>query len=161
MAINFNEKSAVGAEKATGDEPVERYGEDALEKSIRTGERTRFIAKPNPLVERDYQVFEYNTKLSKYEHVGDYVLINKSEPRDITEKKVMNLMSIINKKDELIDLSNLTKTRMLYTVVPEAQSGNQSKMIFKDYDGTGVSKENAIFTIRKGVLYDKFNNGIQ
>lgn len=156
MAINFNDKSSEGAEKLHGDDPIERYGEDDMEKAKRTGERTRFVSKPNPLVERDYQVFEYNTEKSEYEHVGDYVLINKEEPREITEKKVANIMSIINKKDEFIDLSNLTKTRMLYTVVPEAQSGDQSKMIFKDYDGSGVSKENAIFTIRKGVLHDKY-----
>ncbi len=152
MDINFNEKSADGVEtKKDGS----RQGEDVLEKAKRTGERTRFIHKPNPLVDRAYQVFEYIVVKGDYDHVGDYVLLNTDEERNITEKKVANLMSILNKKDELIDLSNLTNTRVLYTVVPEAQAGDQTKMIFKDYDGSGVSKDNAVFTIRKGVLYNE------
>ncbi len=155
MGINFNEKSKDNP-KISGLEKS-KTGEDALEKAKRTGERTRFVHKPNPLIERDYQIFEYIIEKGDYEHVGDYVLLNKDEPREITDKKVMNIMTLINGKDDLIDLSNLTTTRLLYTIVPEAQAGDQTKIILKDYDGSGVSKDNAIFTIRKGVLYDKFN----
>ncbi len=150
MSIDFNETSKKGIH--TPSSKPDRRGEDALEKAKRTGERTRFIHKPNPLVERDYQIFEYNFEKGDYEHAGDYVLVNKKESREITEKKLMNLMSLINGKDELIDISNLTETRVLYTLVPEAQSGGQTKIIFKDYDGSGVSKENAVFTLRKGVF---------
>lgn len=148
MSINFNEISA-DTSKPKDDSSSK---EDVLERSIRTGERTRFIHKPNPLVDRAYQIFEYNVAKGSYDVVGDYVLISKEEPRDITEKKIINLMSILNKKDELIDLSSLTNKRVLFTLVPEAQAGDQTKMIFKDYDGSGVSKDNAVFTIRKGVL---------
>lgn len=154
MSINFNESS-----KDKPSDPTKKDlkpGEDALDREKRTGERTRFIHKPNPLVERSYQIFEYDFKKSDYNHVGDYVLIQKDEPQDVTEKKVINLMTLLNGKDDLIDLSNLTNTRLLYSIVPEAQAGNQTKIVLKDYDGSGVSKENAIFTIRKGVLHDKF-----
>ncbi|MFP4098873.1 MAG: hypothetical protein ACLFU1_08855 [Alphaproteobacteria bacterium] len=152
MTINFNDIS-----KDTRKNGEKRRGEDAMERAIRTGERTRFVYKANPRVERDYHIFEYDHKIGGYKHVGDYILINKDEKRNITEKKLENIMSILNKKDELIDISNLTKTRVLYTIVPEAQAGDQTKIIFKDYDGSGVSKDNAIFTIRKGVFYDKFS----
>lgn len=150
MSINFNDISRKGSESSEEGAPQKK--EDPFDKSIRTGERTRFLHKPNPLVERAYQIFEYNHEKSTYDHVGDYVLLNKKEPRDITEKKVINLMTLLNGKDELIDMSSLTNSRVLYTIVPEAQAGNQTKMIFKDYDGSGVSKDNAVFTIRKGVL---------
>ena len=155
MSINFNESSKQGAEKLTPD--IKDNGEDPLEKSKRTGERTRFIHKPNPLVERSYQIFEYDFKKGDYEHAGDYVLIKKDEKLEVTEKKLINLMTLLNGKDDLIDISNLTSTRVLFTLVPEAQAGDQTKIILKDYDGSGVSKENAIFTIRKGVLHDKFS----
>lgn len=156
MEINFNDISK--DTRKSSDKVDHHYGDDALKKAVRTGERTRFIYKSNPMMERDYQIFEYDYKKGVYNLVGDYVLLRKDEPRDITEKKVSNLMGILNKKDDLIDLTNLTKTRVLYTIVPEAQAGDQTKMIFKDYDGSGVSKDNAIFTIRKGVLYDKFGS---
>lgn len=149
MGINFNEisKDTRKPKKEEG----RRYGEDALKKAMRTGERTRFVAKPNTLVERDYEIFEYDFKKGEYKKVGDYVLLNKKELREATDIKVSNLMNSLNKKNDSTDVSNLTKTRMLYTMVPEAQAGDQTKIIFRDYDGSGVSKDNAIFTIRKGV----------
>ncbi len=116
------------------------------------GDRSRFIYRPNPLVERAFQIFEFNHSQNDYTHVGDYVLIKKEEDREVTEKKVMNLITLLNGKNDLIDLSSLTKTRVLYTVIPEAQAGDQTKIVFKDYDGSGVSKDNAVFTIRKGVF---------
>lgn len=152
MGINFNEISK-DTRKKSG--PKGRGKEDSLQKAVRTGERTRFAAKPNPMVERDYQIFEYDYKKGEYKHIGDYVLVNKDEPRKITDTKVSNMMSILNKKGDTIDISNLTKSRVLFTIVPEAQASDQTKIIYKDYDGFGVSKDNAIFTIRKGVLYDK------
>ncbi len=126
-----------------------------IEENSEIRERPRFIHKPNPLVERAYQIFEFSHSGNDYVHAGDYVLLNKAEDRDITEKKVINLITLLNGKDDLIDLSNLTKTRVLYTVVPEAEASNQTKIIFKDYDGAGVSKDNAVFTIRKGVFNDR------
>lgn len=155
MSINFNEKS--GQTSAPDEKEVKIPGEDAMAKAMRTGERTRFVHKPNPLVERSYQIFEYDYTKSAYEHCGDYVLLNKEESREVTDKKVINVMSMINGKSDMIDISNLTKNRVLYTLVPEAQAGDQTKIIFKDYDGSGVSKDNAVFTIRKGVLYDQYN----
>ena len=146
MDINFNESSKDSPEIS------EKLGEDVLEKAKRTGERTRFINKANPLVERAYQIFEYDFKKGDYDHAGDYVLLKKDEPREVTEKKLINLMTLLNGKDDLIDLSNLTNSRLLYTIVPEAQSDEQTKIILKDYDGSGVSKDNAVFTIKKGVF---------
>lgn len=114
----------------------------------------RFSYKPNPMVERAYQIFEHYDYKIEPEHVGDYVLINKDEDREVTEKKIINLVTLLNGKRDLIDLSDLTNTRVLFTIVPEAQAGDHRKIIFKDYDGSGVSKDNAVFTIRKGVFKD-------
>ncbi len=115
-------------------------------------ERPRFLYKPNPLVERAFQILEFNDNANDYIHVGDYTLINKEETREITEKKITNLITLLNGGKDLINLSSLTDKRVLYTMVPEAQAGKQTKIIFKDYDGSGVSQDNAVFTIRKGVL---------
>lgn len=150
MTTNFNEHSKSGL--PFPETPGLKPGEDPLEHAKRTGERTRFVHKRNPASERDYQIFEYDFKKGDYDLVGDYTLIKTDEPTEITEKKLINLMSLLNKKNDLIDLSNLTNSRVLFTVVPEAQSGDQTKIILKDYDGSGVSKDNAVFTIRKGVF---------
>lgn len=150
MSINFNEKSA----GMGGADEKPSKGKDPLVSAIESGERTRFVHKPNPLVDRAYQIFEYNVENNAYDHIGDYVLINRDEPRELTDKKVINFLTLLNNKKELIDISNLTSTRLLFTVVPEAQSKDQTKIILKDYDGSGVSKDNAVITVRKGVFYD-------
>lgn len=152
MSINFNEKSGEGADKADKTTEDEKPYEDVLEHEKRSGQRTRFVSKPSPMVERAYQIFEYNLEKGDYDHVGDYVLIDKSEKREITEKKVINLMTLLNGKKDLIDLSDLTKKRVLFTLIPETAESIETRMIFKDYDGKGVSKDNAVFTIRKGVF---------
>lgn len=148
MSINFNEISKKNSNSNA-------LGKQDLPNSKLTwsGDRPRFVQRPNALVDRAYQIFEFNHTLNDFQHVGDYVLINKDESRELTDKKVANLISLLNGKKDLIDISNLTSTRVLYTVIPEARSGDQTKIIFKDYDGSGVSKDNAVFTIRKGVFH--------
>ncbi len=118
-------------------------------------EKSRFAHRPHPIMERSYQILELQEEKDTYEPVGEYILLNKSEPLEITEKKLTNLITLLNGKKDLIDMSHLTKTRVLYTLVPRTSDTDPTKVIFKDYDGSGVSKENAVFTIRKGVLYDK------
>ncbi len=118
-------------------------------------ERPRFIYKPNPLMKRAYQVLELMPKNNGYEPVGEYILLNHDEDPELTEEKMKNLVILLNGKKNVKDLSKMSKNRVLFTVMPESQSGDQTKIIFKDYDGKGVSSDNAVFTIRKGVLHDK------
>ena len=117
-------------------------------------ENPRFIYKHNPLVERSFQIFEYKEKKNTYEPVGDYTLIDDKEDIDITEKKVINLISIMNGRRNLIDFSNLTQERILFNILPEKET-NQEKIIFRTYNGSDVSKENAILTIEKGVFHEQ------
>lgn len=119
------------------------------------GEKPRFIYKRNPLVEHSFQLFEWKEDKSDYEPVGEYVLLDTDEGIDITEKKVMNLISIMNGKKRLIDFTNLTQQRILFNIVSEKDDSVNEKVIFRTYDGDGVSKENAVLTIEKGVFEDE------
>jgi hypothetical protein len=86
--------------------------------------------------------------------VGDYTLIETSEPIDITEKKLTNLVTIMNGKRALIDFTNLTKQRVLFNIIPIGPESNHQKVIFRTHDGKGVSQENAVLTIEKGVFHE-------
>ena len=120
------------------------------------GEKPRFMYKRNPLVAHAFQIFEFKDEKKSYEPVGEYTRIDSSEDIEITEKKVINLIAIMNGKRDLLELGNLTKSRLLYTMVPSgSETDKEEKIIFRAYDGKGVSKENAVLTIEKGV----FNNG--
>ncbi|MBK6895858.1 MAG: hypothetical protein KA099_06050 [Alphaproteobacteria bacterium] len=118
-------------------------------------ERPRFIYKPNPMMKRAYQIFELMPKNNAYVPVGEYILLNHEEDPELTELKMGNLVLLLNGKKDVKDLSKMSSTRVLFTVMPEDQSADQTKIIFKDYKGKGVSVDNAVFTIRRGVLHDK------
>jgi hypothetical protein len=117
-------------------------------------EKPRFIYKRNPLTQHDFQIFELKTGKNDYEPVGEYTLIDLSEAVELTEKKLMNLMVLMNGKRKLLDLSNLTNTRILFNIIPGTPDDTKEKVVFRTYDGTGVSKDNAVLTIEKGVFND-------
>ena len=87
--------------------------------------------------------------------MGEYTLLDTGEGIDITEKKLSNLVRILNGKQDLIDIGNLTKTRILYNIVPKSSDSDPTKIIFREHDGQSVSKENAVLTLEKGVLKDE------
>lgn len=113
-----------------------------------------FTYKKNPLVPHGWQIFEFKPEKDNYEPVGDYVVIDTDEPIDITEKRLMNLVGILNDKTSYIDFKTLTNTRILYTIIEDTPEANRHKVVFRTYDGQGVSKENAVLTIEKGVFND-------
>lgn len=115
-------------------------------------EKPEFIFKRNPLTAHAWQIFQLKEGKNEYEPVGDYTLINQGEPIDITEKKLSNLVGIMNGKQTLIDFTNLTKERVLFNIISGDPDSNHQKVLFRTYDGKGVSKENAVLTIEKGVF---------
>lgn len=111
-----------------------------------------FIYKLNPLTERAYQIFQFKPDKGDYEPIGEYTVLDLDEESELSEKRVMNLISVMNQRKRTIDLSSLTNTRILYSIVPIKPEDTDQKIIFRTYDGAGVSKENAILVIDRGVI---------
>lgn len=120
-------------------------------------EKPEFVIKRNPLVPHSWQIFQYKEGKSEYEPVGDYTLIDTSEAPEITDKKMINLANIMSGKQRLVDFTNLTGKRVLFNIIPETSESNRQKVVFRTYDGTGVSQENAVLTIEKGVFNETSN----
>lgn len=118
-------------------------------------EKPQFIYKRNPLAEHSYQIFRWIDYKEDYEPVGEYLLLETDEDPELTEKKVMNVIALLNGKEGgLLDLGELTKTRVLFNVVPKKDENDPTKIIFRNHGGEGTSEENAILTLIKGVLKD-------
>ncbi len=121
-----------------------------------SGEKPLFIYKRNPLAEHSFQIFMFRdkggTRGGDYEPVGDYMVLDLKEDPILSEKKVMNVISLLNGKDDLMELGNLTKTRVLFNIVPKKAENDPTKIIFRNHDGTGTSIESAVLTLEKGVL---------
>lgn len=115
-------------------------------------EKPRFIFKPNPLDALAFQVFECTRGRADYEPVGDYIVVDDAEPRELSEKKVANLVGLMNGRGNTVDLSADTDVRTLFQLKPKRVSTNETQIIFRTYDGNGVSKENAVFKIKGGIF---------
>ena len=118
------------------------------------GEKPQFIYKRNPLVEHAFQIFMLREGKSDYEPVGEYTLLDLSEDLDLTEKKVINIISLLNGRQNIMDLGNLTQTRVLFTIVTRKSEEDPTRIIFRNHDGSGPSEENAVLVLEKGVLND-------
>lgn len=123
-----------------------------LKKFNSESEKPEFMAKANPFAPHSWQILQYKNGKKDYEPVGEYILIDTGEDIDITEKKLINLVRLLNGKRDLLDLGNLTKKRVLFNIVPRTSETDPTKIIFRDHDGKGVSVENAVLTLEKGVL---------
>lgn len=114
--------------------------------------KTVFIYRRSPAHEFSYIILGADTESGEYVPVGQYTVLDTLEAIDLTEKKLINLVALLNGKRDLLDLGNLTKTRLLFTIVPRSAETDPTKIIFRSHDGKGTSKENAVLTIEKGVL---------
>ena len=120
-----------------------------------SGEKPTFMYKRNPLLPHSWQIFAIRAGKTEYEPVGEYTLLDTDEDTEVTEKKMANLIALMNGKREIQQLGKLTESRLLFNTVPEEGDSVNKKVIFRTYDGDGVSKENAILVIEKGVFKDE------
>ena len=119
-------------------------------------EKPDYIFKPNPLSARAYLICKYDAQRGDYIPVGDYTVLDLSEEKELSDKRITNFMSSLNKKKRSVDLSSLTNTRILFTIIPRKPDDTHQKVIFRTHDGAGVSKENAILVIEKDV-FDEYD----
>lgn len=114
--------------------------------------RPQYIYRRNPLLPSAFQIFCFREEKGEYEPVGEYTLLDSAEDLSLTEKKVMNIVSLLNGRRKLLELGNLTKARVLFTIVPKSSEEDPTKIIFRSYNGSGPSEENAVLILEKGVL---------
>ena len=124
-------------------------------------EKPVFIYKPNKAVEGAYEIYGFYDDVQDYEPVGDYRPVTDDEPRELTEKCVGNLIALLNKREEkMINLENMRSGRLLFQIVEndnnDAEANKYITIMFRTHDGMGVSEENAVFRLEKGVFYERF-----
>ena len=111
---------------------------------------TVFTYRPNPILNRSYLLFRKDGAVET--PVGDYTVLDLSESQHISEIKVMNLVTQLNGRDDVVPLGEHTKSRLLFHVKPKAdETDPRTEVIFYTYNGKGPSRENAILTF-EGVV---------
>lgn len=115
-------------------------------------DQSQYRYERNPVAERGFMILKRNSQ-ERYDPVGDYLVVDDQEDIQLSEKKVMNLIALLNGDESYImDLGELTGTETRFHIKPEKTERGQTQMIFYELGEVGVSKENAVLSIDEGVL---------
>lgn len=107
-----------------------------------------YTYRPNPILTRSFLIMKRDDD-GDLSPIGDYTLLDWNERPDITEKKVMNLISLMNGEKQLINLGDETGTRLLFHRKPQETPEDPAQIVFFTYDAQSVSRENAILTLER------------
>ncbi|MEM8833626.1 MAG: hypothetical protein AAGB32_03690 [Pseudomonadota bacterium] len=107
----------------------------------------------SPVNERAYMIMRKDQAAENIAPVGEYTVLDSDEDPSLSEKKVMNLISLLNGRKQLMQLGHETNSRVLYRIINDGEDGEEAKIIFYHLGQQGVSKENAMFRFKEeGVL---------
>jgi hypothetical protein len=110
----------------------------------------RYTYRQSPVHPRGYVILKYRQDMTaEPEMVGDYTVLDSKEDPALSEKKVMNLISLLNGRKHLMQLGHETGTRVLYQMVSERDDDNKQRVLFYTLGQEGVSVENALFRIER------------
>ena len=107
--------------------------------------------KHSPVNPRAFLVIKLNDEGREPAVVGDYTVLDKNEDVALTEKKVMNLVSLLKGRKNLMALGHETNTRVLYKVVTDCDDDGKTRIMFYNLGKEGVSIENALFRVEKEI----------
>lgn len=107
----------------------------------------QFAYERSPVNQRAFLILKKQNSVKDPIPVGDYTVLDKDEDIALAEKKVTNLVSLLNGRKRLMDLGHETKSRILYHIVSEKDDDNKMKVLFYKLGQQGVSTENALFRL--------------
>ncbi len=104
----------------------------------------------SPVHPRAFMILKYPGDMADDpKPVGDYTLLDGDEDFGLTEKKVINLISLLNGRKALMDLGHETGIRVLYKVLNESDAEGKKNVMFYTLGKEGVSIENALLRLEK------------
>lgn len=114
-------------------------------------EKTRFIFKPNLIDPKTFDIFENRRGYDDYVPAGSYVVLDANEDKGLTEKKLVNLIGLMNGKGNTVNLYGENVVETFFQVIPKKVDSDPSKVIYRTRTD-GITKENALLTVRRGVF---------
>jgi hypothetical protein len=85
--------------------------------------------------------------------VGEYMVLDTSEDPSMTEKKVMNLVSLMNGNTSLIDIGADSGKRLYFHIVPKSADDTRQQIVFRERGYEGVTRENALLLLDGDIFH--------
>lgn len=111
----------------------------------------RYTYRRSPVHERGFMILKYPPEGISDDAiaVGDYTVLDPSEDPVLSEKKVINIVSLLNGRKNLVQLGHETNSRVLYHRVTDNDDEGKEQIIFYKLGQEGVSVENALFRMER------------
>lgn len=110
----------------------------------------QYTYRKSPVHQRGFMIMKYKNGVSNDPvAVGDYIVLDSKEDPDLSEKKVINLVSLLNGRKNLMQLGHETGMRILYNVVTRKDDDGKARVVFYNLGKEGVSVENAMLRIEE------------
>ncbi len=106
----------------------------------------------HPLHARAFQILRRSANSNDMQPVGDYTVLDLSEDQGLSERKVINLVALLNGRSDLMDIGHDSGVRLLYQRIP-AESGFE-RVMFRTLGEKGVSVENALLSIAEDIEFE-------
>lgn len=114
------------------------------------GNAHRYSYSHSPVDPNAFMILKYADGLTEEPvAVGDYTVLDGLEDPSLSERKVMNIVSLLNGRKQLMQLGHETKSRTLYKILTEADEGNRQNIMFYNLGAEGVSIENALLRLER------------
>jgi hypothetical protein len=115
-------------------------------------EGARYFYARSPVSMHSFQILKFLHGMTGGDAipVGEYTVLDLSEDEKISEKKVINMVSLLNGHHDLIYLGHETHARTLYQVLSECDEDGKVRILFYHLGNEGVSVENALFRLDRG-----------
>ena len=111
-------------------------------------ELPRYSYTRSPVNERAFLIMLQEDAHDKAEPVGDYTVLDREEDLAVSEKKVMNLINLLNEKPGKVIQIEDAEGRTHYNVISNPEESEELKVMFYTQKGEGVSAENALFRVQ-------------
>lgn len=104
----------------------------------------------NPHHDFSFMILKQPDENSAYEPIGDYTVLDRDEDISLSEKKVMNLVALMNDDRDTVDLRDRVQSRLLYYRTP-TDTPDKTRIVFYTLGEKGVSTENAVLSLEEGL----------
>lgn len=111
-------------------------------------ELPRYSYTRSPVNERAFLIMLQEDAHDTAEPVGDYTVLDREEDLAVSEKKVMNLINLLNEKPGKTIQIEGVKGRTHFQILSNPEESEELKVMFYTQKGKGTSEENALFRVQ-------------
>ena len=113
-------------------------------------ERTVYIYRRHPVRNRAYQIFKCDAGFSQNPVMaGEYVVLEETESASVSEKKLENIVRLLNGRRSLVDLGHEANKQILYRILPPKPGEDRMPALFYYFDENGQAVHNALLSFER------------